>query len=220
MWLRLAAQQSAKKIVEIGHNNEKLHKNRFFELRDSGSTDFGVGWDPKFKRSRHFQKNGTSASKWGMGKASPFHIGRLADIFFCCCGLAWKIAKNCFLANWLRFWYCNTYAGYHHVKAATVSYSHSYTLHKKKQYHMYKNVWCLDLHKQSKKVNHDGDKFAQIEQKAWGQALCCAERARFFALGILCPRCNGGETCHRHHQQHYHRHLINVFNWLCPCSAC
>ena len=67
---------------------------------------------------------------------------------------------------------------------------------------------ALDLHKLSKKVNHDGDKFAQIEQKAWTRALCCAERAWFCALGILCPRCNGGETCHRHHQQQYH---INKF---------
>ena len=44
----------------------------FGELKESiapGSTDFGVGWDPKLDIAnfhRCFEKLGTSASKWAM----------------------------------------------------------------------------------------------------------------------------------------------------------
>ena len=67
-----------------------------------------------------FGKFGTSASIWAMCKASIFNSVRLAAtwIFF------WeghrKMQKTAFFwfsLNYLRFWYRNTYPGYHHVKA-------------------------------------------------------------------------------------------------------
>ena len=67
-----------------------------------------------------FENSGTLSSKWAMGKASIFNSVRLAATwkFF------WEGHKKmqktvffCFLPNCLRFWYRNTYPGYHHVKA-------------------------------------------------------------------------------------------------------
>ena len=55
-----------------------------------------------------FEKCGTSALKWAMGKSSNFNIVRLAatSIFFA--EYHQKMPKTaffCFLANYLRFWY-------------------------------------------------------------------------------------------------------------------
>ena len=69
---------------------------------------------------RCFEKFGTSASKWAMGKASSFDIVRLAATWNFFAEYHQKLPKTenfCFSANYLRFWYWNTYPGYHHVKA-------------------------------------------------------------------------------------------------------
>ena len=67
-----------------------------------------------------FEKFGTLSSKWAMGKASIFDSVRLAATWKLFWVLHQKLQKNvffCFLPNCLRFWYRNTYPGYHHVKA-------------------------------------------------------------------------------------------------------
>ena len=67
-----------------------------------------------------FEKFGAWSSNWAMCKASIFDSVRLAATW----KLFWewhrKMQKTVFFwfsSNYLRFWYRNTYPGYHHVKA-------------------------------------------------------------------------------------------------------
>ena len=67
-----------------------------------------------------FEKLGAWSSNWAMCKASIFDSVRLAATW----KLFWewhrKMQKTAFFwfsSNYLRFWYWNTYPGYHHVKA-------------------------------------------------------------------------------------------------------
>ena len=67
-----------------------------------------------------FEKFGTLSSKWAMGKASNFNIGRIKIVWNFFRGGHRKMQKTGFFgfsANYLRFWYWNTYPGYHHEKA-------------------------------------------------------------------------------------------------------
>ena len=66
-----------------------------------------------------FEKFGTLSSKWAMGKASNVNSVRETNLYFFGGGGHEKLQKTDFFgfsANYLRFWYWNTYPGYHHVK--------------------------------------------------------------------------------------------------------
>ena len=119
--------------VEMGQNNDFLPKNGLkiaflsITILDHPTSDWAG--TQNFKGIANFnmcfEKCGTSASKWAMGKSSNFNIVRLAatSIFFA--EYHQKMEKTaffCFSANYLRFWYGNTYPGYHHVKAHVQSF--------------------------------------------------------------------------------------------------
>ena len=66
-----------------------------------------------------FKKFGTLSSKWAMGKASSVNIVRFIIFWFFFAEYHSKLPKTenfCCSANYLRFWYWNTYPGYDHVK--------------------------------------------------------------------------------------------------------
>ena len=67
-----------------------------------------------------FEKFGTFSSKWAMDKASIFDSVWLAATWIFFERDTEKCKKRFFFwfsSNYLRFWYWNTYPGYHHVKA-------------------------------------------------------------------------------------------------------
>ena len=119
--------------VEMGQNNDFLPKNGLktvflsITILDHPTSDWAG--TQIFKGIANFnmcfEKCGTSALKWAMGKSSTFNIVRLAatSIFFA--EYHQKMPKTaffCFLANYLRFWYGNTYPGYHLVIAHVQSF--------------------------------------------------------------------------------------------------
>ena len=64
-----------------------------------------------------FEKFGTLSSKWAMCKASIFDSVRLAASWKLFWEFRQKLQKRAFFwfsSNYLRFWYRNTYPGYHH----------------------------------------------------------------------------------------------------------
>ena len=115
-------------LVEVSQNEDFLQKTAWKTafLRDTKSDQLTLSSHnscskpPNLKNYHIFGILRTSAFRWAIGKPAGVNIVRLAAAWNFLPEGHQKLTKTdifCFSANYLRFWYWNTYPGYHHVKA-------------------------------------------------------------------------------------------------------